>query len=324
MPVSASVQIVAGAGERSKVGRAWIAAESIPAIGLRWILALAALDAVLAWVAGIHLLHVRDATLFVLGPLAAGLVVGHVPPLRPIARVIQGIGLWTALILLGTTLVYLALGWGFPLRDRELARADRFLGFDWTAWVQVVESHHWLERASAVIYRSLIPQKLLAVCLLSSERLAPRAYELWRAAFLALCLTAIIQGLAPAVGAYAHYGIHLERAPHVQEYLAVHAGAVRGLSVLALQSVVSMPSYHVVCAVLLVYAYRGLRLFPYVCVWNLAMVLTVFSEGGHYLVDAVAGSALACLVIWLGRVHAGAAMAAARDRAGQSHERASG
>jgi membrane-associated phospholipid phosphatase len=62
-----------------------------------------------------------------------------------------------------------------------------------------------------------------------------------------------------------------------------------------------MPSYHTALAVLFTYAFRGTGLIGYViAALNTVMLLSIPPIGGHYLVDMVAGGALAigAIAIW--------------------------
>ena len=68
------------------------------------------------------------------------------------------------------------------------------------------------------------------------------------------------------------------------------------------QGLISMPSLHAAYAVLLVYAARHLRwLFPVSTVWNIAMIYSAIPFGAHYLVDIIAGLALAAASIAITR-----------------------
>ena len=61
-----------------------------------------------------------------------------------------------------------------------------------------------------------------------------------------------------------------------------------------MQGIVTMPSYHTVMAVLLTYAFRGTGLVGYgIATLNAVMLISIPPIGGHYLVDVIAGAALA-------------------------------
>ena len=61
-----------------------------------------------------------------------------------------------------------------------------------------------------------------------------------------------------------------------------------------MEGIVTMPSYHTVMAVLFTYAFRRTGLIGYgIATLNLVMLLSIPPIGGHYLVDMLAGGALA-------------------------------
>jgi len=67
---------------------------------------------------------------------------------------------------------------------------------------------------------------------------------------------------------------------------------------LAMQGIVTMPSYHTVMAVLFTYAFRGTGLIGYaIAALNMIMLLSIPPIGGHYLVDMLAGGTLALAAI---------------------------
>jgi membrane-associated phospholipid phosphatase len=62
-----------------------------------------------------------------------------------------------------------------------------------------------------------------------------------------------------------------------------------------------MPSYHTVMALLIAYAFRRTGVVGYViAALNAAMLLSIPSIGGHYLVDVLAGGVLAfaAITVW--------------------------
>lgn len=77
-----------------------------------------------------------------------------------------------------------------------------------------------------------------------------------------------------------------------------------------LYGLITFPSFHVAAAVLIAYAARGTPLAFLALVLNLVMAVSALSEGGHYLVDVLAGAAVAGLAIgvvrWFDRRRAAA------------------
>jgi len=67
---------------------------------------------------------------------------------------------------------------------------------------------------------------------------------------------------------------------------------MRDIPLHRMQGLISIPSLHAAMAVLLVHAMRGTRLLPVFAVLNVAMLVSTPLDGGHYLVDVLAGVAL--------------------------------
>jgi len=64
------------------------------------------------------------------------------------------------------------------------------------------------------------------------------------------------------------------------------------------QGLITMPSYHTVLAILIIYVYRGCgRLFTLALAFNGLMLLSLPSEGGHYVIDVIAGIAVVAVTI---------------------------
>ena len=69
-----------------------------------------------------------------------------------------------------------------------------------------------------------------------------------------------------------------------------------------MEGIVRFPSFHTALAVIFTYAHRGIRWsFPPVAALNGVMLRSIPSEGGHYLVDMIAGGAVALVAIGLVR-----------------------
>ena len=82
---------------------------------------------------------------------------------------------------------------------------------------------------------------------------------------------------------------------------ALRDGSMTTIDVGKLTGLITFPSYHAVMAVLLAYAARGTFLSFLALVLNALMLLSVMSEGGHYLTDAIAGVGIAVASILIVR-----------------------
>ena len=194
---------------------------------------------------------------------------------------------------------YLTATLPFPLTDRELVRIDSGLGFSWPAWFQFVNSHPLLKWLSVILYTSLLPECAASVLYFAHRRRSDRIAEFLFCALISILITATISGIFPALGAFAHFGVPGPAwATYPSHLLALREGTAASFSVNEFQGIITMPSYHTVLAILIIYAYRGYgRLFALALAFNGLMLLSLPSEGGHYVIDVIAGFAVVAVTI---------------------------
>jgi membrane-associated phospholipid phosphatase len=203
----------------------------------------------------------------------------------------------------GGIFMYLSYGLGQPLMDDSLARADAALGFNWLGFLAAVNSSHWLSTILVVSYHSVGPQMpalLLVLAFLGSE---DRLLEFIGLLAITSLLTAAGMTLVPAAGAYAYF----DPRPELFDNFTRHAGMWHYTELMKLRSgkpfvflaeqyegMVTFPSFHTVLGIVIAYAVRGVRwLFAPVAVLNAVMIVSTLPEGGHHLVDVLAGIAIA-------------------------------
>jgi len=191
---------------------------------------------------------------------------------------------WIAFSAVGVVLSYLVTSTHAPLVDHLLLSTDLRFGFDWTAWTAWVNAHlavHWFV---AVSYWLLFPEML--VCLIWLP-LAGSADELIGLLIVGALTTIVFSGFMPAIG-------HLPHASQVAHVIALRAGSMREIPLSRPEGLIAFPSFHTALAVILAYASRHSRwLFPLTCILGAAIVISVPSEGGHYIVDAIGGIGVA-------------------------------
>jgi len=223
--------------------------------------------------------------------------------IRRNAQQLADMALWGALVaafsLAAAIFTYLNATLAFPLVDSELARIDAGLGFSWPAWFQFVNSHPLLKGLFAIIYAILLPECAASIVYFAHRGRSDRIAEFLWGALLSILITAPISGIVPALGAFVHFGVPgPAEATYLPHLLALREGTASSFSMNQLQGIITMPSYHTVLAILIVYAFRGCgRLFTVVLVLNSVMLLTLPSEGGHYLIDLIAGGAITAVTI---------------------------
>ena len=113
--------------------------------------------------------------------------------------------------------------------------------------------------------------------------------------------------LVPAIGVYGTLGLTASDFPNfepqgyydtLRDAPLLRAGSLHALSLSQLVGVLTFPSFHAASAVLYIWALwrvRWLSLFLVPC--NIAMIASTPVGGGHYLVDVMAGIAVAAAAI---------------------------
>jgi len=213
-----------------------------------------------------------------------------------------------------TLLSYLGLTLHMPLADRWLAAADQRMGFDWPSWYRFVRSHALFNAILLFAYRSLAVQMIVTLFALPMSGMTVRNREfLWATAFTLLA-TVVISALLPAESAWVWYHSDEQIAPGPwHDFLAMRDGRLPVLDLQQLRGLVTFPSFHVAMAVLLARAAHGTRCAWLSLVLNMLMIVSTPSEGGHYLVDAVAGIGVATVAILAARQLAGTASQSSAD-----------
>lgn len=209
-----------------------------------------------------------------------------------IAAMAELAALWIGFSAAAAMLTYLCATPPRPLFDASLARLDHALGYDWARWRHIVLTTPWLRWPLWLAYFSLLPQILLGIVALPLMNRSGRGVELFLLSALTLLPTAVIAGIWPALGPLAL--AEPANAVYLPDLLALRGPGPWHFALATLQGIITMPSYHTVLALLFVNAFRGTGgIGRAVLGLNLVMLLSISPIGGHYLVDMLAGAALA-------------------------------
>lgn len=238
-----------------------------------------------------------------------GLVAWFYTRVRPVpafAAALSGTALLLVFTAAGATLSYAVAAMGFPLRDAEFAALDAALGVDWNGFLAFVAERPWLAATLVAAYHSSLLQTILVVVTLG---LTGRTVALERF-LVAYATTAVVvvlvSGFLPALGAYAHHdpdpAIRLMTAEagvwHLAHFEALRAGTFLELDLVKAEGIVTFPSFHTVLAILTVWALWEVRVLRWpALVLNVFVVVGTVPEGGHYVVDLIAGGAIATVAI---------------------------
>ncbi len=254
-----------------------------------------------SWAAGLPVLGLPDL-LITLGVLALNLLFyRRLRGGERAADLAAGVALFTAMATAGSLLSYLAFRAGAPLADARLAGWDAALfGFHWPDWAAWVEARPGLRDTFHLAYTSMSLQIAAALVLLPLAGMRARAGEFLAVMGLSLAATVAVSAILPAEGAAVFFG-DATPARYLEAQRGLREGTLGVLDLGSLQGIVTFPSYHTVTAVALIHAARGTPLAFLSWALNGLMIFSTPTEGWHYLVDIVAGVAVAVGAIWAAR-----------------------
>jgi membrane-associated phospholipid phosphatase len=197
------------------------------------------------------------------------------------------------LVFTGVLFEYLATSAGMPLLDPSLDAIDRAMGFDWYSFLAITNARPVVSGILLFAYWSTGPVLLGALLILAFRGDIHRLSEFL--AVLALCslCTGVLMVLVPAAGAFTQHAsvedifIHW---PFFRTFQALRSDAIPIVDFSKSEGLVTFPSFHTVLAIITTCALRDLRvLFWIVLGLNSLVIVSTLPEGGHYLVDVIAG-----------------------------------
>jgi PAP2 superfamily len=206
-----------------------------------------------------------------------------------------------------TSISYIATAADLPLQDARLFAADLAVGFDFRAILGHVNDRVWLIQILAFGYNAISWEIWLIVVVLPLAGYTRRTAEYISAWLLGLGITCCITMIVPAIGVYQALGTAVADFPNItpQSYLdtlveipLLREGALRTLDLGQLLGVVTFPSFHAATAILYGWALWPVRWArPFNLALNGVMLVATPICGGHYLMDVLAGVAVAIAAI---------------------------
>lgn len=207
--------------------------------------------------------------------------------------------------------MYMVAATDKPLMDQSLAVIDGEIGFRWRAFLELANAYPVVAKTLVLAYHSVGPQMPLLFLLLAfADRL--RLTEFMVMLAVSSALTAVGMALVPAAGAYAYFtpiasdfSNFTARAGvwHLAELMKIRSGQPFSLLVTHAEGMVTFPSYHTALGIMITYALRRLPAIAWpVGALNAIMVVSTLPEGGHHLIDVIAGAAVGALsisAVWL-------------------------
>ena len=227
---------------------------------------------------------------------------------RPDARLATALG-GTAQVMafaaVAAPLSYLAASFNLPLIDAALVAGDRVLGIDWLVLVAWMNAHTTLHAVFKLAYYSFAIQTTTTVLALAFTGRLMEMRTFMLAFILSAIVCIIISGLLPSQSAYFFLfkrGEFFDIPPLLLSEQPVleglRDGSYRLLTGITAQGIINFPSFHAALGVVFMTALWPVRVLRWVgVIINGMMILATPVDGGHYVVDVIAGIAVAIICI---------------------------
>jgi membrane-associated phospholipid phosphatase len=243
----------------------------------------------------------RQASIIMLLPLAVGLVFNMLAwRIKPLTFVLSAcadfflsIGQLLAFSLVGIVFTYVAATANLPLMDDVFAHVDAAMGFRWEAANAWFLQHPALHRILWIAYLSIGVQLITLFFIHSTREPREGSGELIWIYMVSLLIVTVISVFLPAA---AMSGMIGQR--HIDVFLALRNGSLTVLDDSTITGLVAFPSFHAALGVLCIYSARTMK-WPLAVFapLNVLMIVATVPCGGHYLVDTIAGLAVAAVAI---------------------------
>lgn len=218
-----------------------------------------------------------------------------------IALATTGAGLFILFTIAGSIFNYLLLPVG-ALYDMTFIAWDRALGFQWLDFLNATAEVPLLGSVLRVVYASSHVQLIVVVVLLGFRGDARNLHLFLLSGIIAALASILIWRALPNTTPAAYFVLSPEVGQSVQpavdhayglELLRLAKEGIRFISPRDMLGLISFPSFHTVMACLSVWFTRRIKyLFPVFAVINILMIPAIIVQGGHNLVDVIAGAAV--------------------------------
>jgi hypothetical protein len=216
-------------------------------------------------------------------------------------RVNYTIRLMTLLILFSNAsavLSYLIVSTNAPLIDNTLSSWDMTIGFDWRSVFSWMQTHLFLRHLLQYAYASLLPQLIALVLFLGFTGRFAKLVTFIELLAVSGLTTVLLSGLFPAAGAWKFYAIGSQvNMRMISHFEPLRDGTLRTINLFNMQGLISIPSFHTVVAILIAFSMWRTPVAYLFLILDMATIVSTPIEGGHYLVDVLAGALLAVAAI---------------------------
>ncbi len=191
----------------------------------------------------------------------------------------------------------------FHYIDPNLVKLDKILFFDQMAWLNWTYANPIIKITSKVAYNSLVFELLIIPLIVGIYNDNKTLNIFATAMVISFIIGTTFYYFYPTIGPagiflnehFTNVQLHTsEKFRNIHNYLPIQGGQ---------GGMIAMPSFHIVWITLITYACKNIRwLLPPILLLNLLVLISTITLGWHYLVDVIAGLALASFSIYIGRL----------------------
>jgi hypothetical protein len=189
--------------------------------------------------------------------------------------------------------------------DDALAAADRAMGVDWPAMMAFMAHYPLTNAVMQLVYLSVLPQIALVLIAIGLIGKPERIYALCLSVALGAAISIAVWTVAPSFGAFSvypatdHIAVALD-GRYAKDLVALLAHGPGHISPGGAKGLIGFPSYHAALALIVTWHARKLPVIRWVTLALNAVVLVATPiQGGHHVIDVVAGVGVAALAVAL-------------------------
>ncbi|HEX4861646.1 MAG TPA: phosphatase PAP2 family protein [Rhizomicrobium sp.] len=193
--------------------------------------------------------------------------------------------------------------------DMQLAAVDRAMGVDWPAMMAFVAHYPVTNAALQLIYLSVLPQIALLIVTIGLWGKPNRIYSLVLSVAFGAAISIAVWTAAPSFGAFSVYQLPASVSEHLavaldgryaKELIALLAQGPGYVSPTDAKGLIGFPSYHAALALIVVWQARELPVLRWVLgAVNAVVLVATPIQGGHHVVDVIAGAGVAAVAVLL-------------------------
>lgn len=198
----------------------------------------------------------------------------------------------------------------FPFIDDALASIDGALGIKNATWIGWFSEHPSVSMFLGLAYVSVVPIVFLTAIALSLSGHSDRVWELVWVYSAAIIICALVSVFLPAYSSFSVISLtdgQLAALPegsgifHAEAVQYYRYGSQPTIDFTKMSGVVTFPSFHVIMAICVAYALRGMGVLTIFAFCGFAAVaISTIPIGGHYVVDVIAGIMLWGILLLMG------------------------